>query len=66
VQWVVKICLATKAHPGYPGYAVLATKARDECVSTLGITLYESKDRYYLHQPNDIAHPNESFEASLF
>jgi hypothetical protein len=41
VQWVVKICLATQTHPGYPGYAVFATKVRDECVSTLGITLYE-------------------------
>jgi hypothetical protein len=37
VQWVVKIRLATQTHPGYPGYAVLATKARDECVSTLGM-----------------------------
>jgi hypothetical protein len=36
VQWVVKICLATQTHP-----AVLATKARDEYVSTLGITLYK-------------------------
>jgi hypothetical protein len=66
VQWVVKIRLATQTHPGYPGYAVLATKARDECVSTLGIALYESKDRYHHHQANDIAHLNEFFEASLF
>jgi hypothetical protein len=66
VQWVVKIRLATKTHPGYPGYAVLATKARDKCVSTLGIALYESKDRYHHHQANHMAHPNESFEASLF
>jgi hypothetical protein len=66
VQWVVKIRLATQTYPGYPGYAVLATEARDECVSTLGIALYESKDRYHHHQPNDITHPNESFEASPF
>jgi hypothetical protein len=66
VQWVVKIRLATRTHPGYPGYAFLATKARDKCVSTLGITLYESEDRYHHHQANDITHPNESFEASLF
>jgi hypothetical protein len=66
VQWVVNIRLATQTHPGYPGYAVFATKARDECVSTLGITLYESNDRYHCHQANDIAHLNESFEASLF
>jgi hypothetical protein len=37
-------------------------KARDECVSTLGITLYESKDRYHHYQPNDITHLNKSFE----
>jgi hypothetical protein len=66
VQWVVKIHLAAQTHPGYPGYAVFATKARDKCVSTLGIALYESNDRYHCHQANDIAHPNESFEASLF
>jgi hypothetical protein len=66
VQWVVKICLATQTHPGYPGYAVLATEARDKCVSTLGIALYKSKDRYHCHQANNITHPNESFEASLF
>jgi hypothetical protein len=66
VQWVVKIRLATQTHPGYSGYAVLATKARDKCVSTLGIALSESKDRYHCHQANGIAHPNESSEASLF
>jgi hypothetical protein len=63
VQWVVKIRLATQAHPGYPGYAVFATKARDECVSTLGITLYKSNDRYHRHQVNDIAHPNKKFKV---
>ncbi len=66
MQWVVKIRLATQTHPGYPGYAVLATKARNKCVSTLGITLYKSEDRYHCHQANNIAHPNKSFEASLF
>jgi hypothetical protein len=35
-------------------------------VSTLGITLYKSNDRYHCHQANDITHPNKSFEASLF
>jgi hypothetical protein len=66
VQWVVKIRLATQTHPEYPGYAVLATKARNKCVSTLGITIYESNDWYHHNQANNITHPDESFEASLF
>jgi hypothetical protein len=45
---------------------LLATKARDKCVSTLGMALYKSDDRYHCHQAKDIAHLNKSFEASLF
>jgi hypothetical protein len=66
VQWVVKIRLATQTHPGYPGFAVLATKARNEHVSTLDIALYESKNRYHHHEANNFTHPNKGFEASLF
>jgi hypothetical protein len=66
VQQVIKIGFATQTHPGYPGYAVLATKVRDKCISTIGIAFYKSNHRYYHHQANYIAHPDKSFEATPF
>jgi hypothetical protein len=53
VQWVVKIRLATQTHPGYPGYAVLATKVDKICMMMTRLACNRAIESSYWRMDNN-------------